>query len=330
MKKMIFCAAAICCSALFAQEPASALVANAESAKVVESAAAPAATPAPAAAPALDTAKAANPETAVEAVKAAEPVADTAKAAEPVKEAAAEAPAVEAAKVDTAKAVEPASAPVAEVAQVEAPAKVAEPDTASKWAKFVGVSLTIPVERYKVGGKTINFVDYAVSATYLGVSRSGFTPKATLSAGLATTKKIPFYPSKGWQVGSFSSLEFGAGYSFINQEKLLLSAFFVLGFEYANFITESKKMNHTELGRVDRDYLESFSALTLGGDVTARFALTDRVGLFASLGGRWIAYTEAESAVRYTKDDYSRTENVHDDGVGYFSIVPSFGVMWKI
>jgi hypothetical protein len=221
------------------------------------------------------------------------------------------------------------AAPVAEVAQVEDTAKVAEADT-SKWSKFVGVSLTVPFESYKAGGKKINFINYEVSATYVGVCRCGFTPKASISAGIATAKKIPFYPSKGWQVGSFSTFEVGAGYSFVNSEKLLLSGFAVVGFEYANFITESKKMKHSELGNVDRDYLESFSSLTLGGDVMARFALNESVGLFASVGGRWVAYTDAESAVRYTKDDYTRTENIHDDGVGYFSIVPSFGVMWKI
>jgi hypothetical protein len=308
MKKMFFCAAAICCSALFAQEAAvapavaPAPVANTDSVQTVAPAETPVAAPA------------------AEAANAAAPVADTAKVA---------APAVETAKVDTVKAAEPVAAPVAEVAQVEDTAKVAEADT-SKWSKFVGVSLTVPFESYKAGGKKINFINYEVSATYVGVCRCGFTPKASISAGIATAKKIPFYPSKGWQVGSFSTFEVGAGYSFVNSEKLLLSGFAVVGFEYANFITESKKMKHSELGNVDRDYLESFSSLTLGGDVMARFALNESVGLFASVGGRWVAYTDAESAVRYTKDDYTRTENIHDDGVGYFSIVPSFGVMWKI
>ena len=138
MKKMFFCAAAICCSALFAQEAAvapavaPAPVANTDSVQTVAPAETPVAAPA------------------AEAANAAAPVADTAKVA---------APAVETAKVDTVKAAEPVAAPVAEVAQVEDTAKVAEADT-SKWSKFVGVSLTVPFESYKAGGKKINFINY--------------------------------------------------------------------------------------------------------------------------------------------------------------------------
>jgi hypothetical protein len=71
-------------------------------------------------------------------------------------------------------------------------------------------------------------------------------------------------------------------------------------------------------------------ALSIGGDLVLRFGLSEHIGIFASVGGRWLPITVTESSVRYEKDDdYVRTETYIDDDRGVYSVVPAIGAMWK-
>lgn len=324
--KKIFGLALACCSTLFAQGVAQVPAVKADSAKA----------PVPVTTPAVDSVKAVAPA----AIPVAAVVSDTAKVAVP-----AAAPAVDSAAVavvDTAKAVEPVkpaeALPAADTAKVSEvavdSAKTVDSTDAElvktkRWNHYIGAGLSIPFDQYGIGNKKVNLINYGVNASYMGVCRCGFATKLSITSGIATTGNIEFYPSDGWQTGTYSAVEFGAGYSFVNSPKVTFSMFAVVGVEYAVFVTEEKSFKHKELGRVDRSYSESLTALTLGGDFMARFALSNHVGLFASVGGRWVAEVDSDASVKYKKGDFSRLEVNHDDDMGNFSIVPTVGVMWK-
>ncbi len=357
MKKILLLASLICSSALFAQvadttkvvadttasvipatEPESPVT---DSAKVIE----------PAEVTATDT-TAAKADTAVVVDTTSASVADTtvtltdtAKVAEPVDTTA----------TDTTTSVIPATepeSPVTDTAKVAAPAPeevvvadtvadttkvvactesdaVLAVDSIEKWTHYIGFGATVPVAQYKVDHKKTDLVNYGVALSYIGVHRSGFTTRLSVAAGGSVTDNIQFDGSDDWQIGSFSSAEIGLGVSFINSKSLTLALLAVAGFEYAIFESEEKEFYHTELGQVDRKFQETLGALTLGGDIVLRIGLSDHVGLWAAVGGRWVAVTVAESAVRYNKDDFTRTESYVDDGSGVYSIVPTLGVMWN-
>lgn len=198
-----------------------------------------------------------------------------------------------------------------------------------KWRHFAGVSFIVPVTQYKINKEKLNFVNFGVNLSYMGVSRFGFATRATVSAGVSVTDDIKFEDSDDSEVGSYGALEIGAGFSFVNSSIFTFAVFAMVGMEYATFETEENAYDHKELGSVDRSFTETAAALTLGGDIVMRLALTERVGIFASVGGRWVASSGSEATVKYRKGDYTRAETYLDDGRGVFSIVPALGVMWR-
>jgi hypothetical protein len=61
-----------------------------------------------------------------------------------------------------------------------------------------------------------------------------------------------------------------------------------------------------------------------------RRAIGNHLGLFASIGGRWVPTAACLVNDKYDNDDYSRTDTVKSqkskDG---FSVVPTVGAMWR-
>ena len=337
MKKMLTLAL-IACSAVFAQEAAPAP--SAETAVVPAGAAQPVAAEAPAEAKTQEAATpAASNEAAAPVVAetvapasdsaaavAAEPAADTAKVATPAEEPAADSsaavvtaqPVPQEVAVDTAKAAEPAEEVSANV----------DADTAKRWTHFLGAGFSVPVSQFDVDHKKIDVVSYAVNVSYLGVSQSGFATKLSLATGFSSTDNIRFENSDNdWQIGSYFEIELGLGYSFVNTQSFTLALLAVIGTEVDLFESEKKEFAHAELGKVDRCFSEGVGALTLGGDIIARFNLSERMSLFASVGGRWLPVSVGTSSVEYTKDDFTRTETYTDSGYGVYSVVPTLGMM---
>ena len=351
MKKIIL-SALIASAAVFAQEAAAPAPATEPASQTVAPVAdaAPVAEPAEAtaAAPAETTAETASVTEPVaqpaESTEAAEPAAQAvAPAAEPAPVAApAEAPAT-AASVESAEPIaqtaapttqvaEPAEAPSAETSiyAASAPAPVSAPAAEKTWTHLWGIGATVPVEQYKSHGKKIDLINYGVDFSYTGVSRFGLALHLSVAAGSSTTDNIKFEKSDDWLIGSFGSVEAGFGFSPVNTNGFTLVVLAVAGYEYAEFESDEKEVRHSELGNVDRRFTETMGALSLGGDLVLRFGLSDHIGLFASVGGRWLPIIATESSVRYEKgDDYVRTESYIDDDRGVYSVVPAIGAMWR-
>lgn len=303
----------ILCTSAFAQEVADSTVAAAavtDSAKVTDVAA-------------IDSAK-------VDSVKSAAVVVDSATVADT---AAVVDSATSAGKVDSVQVAEPVATAVADsatLADVDSATVVEQEELPLKrWYHFVGMSFSLPVEQYKIGGEKIDLVSYVFNASYMAVNRNGFSAKFSVSTGLSTTDNIQFDGTDNWQIGSYNAIEAGLGYSFVNKDKFTFAMLVMMGFEYSTFVTEDKEFTHAELGEVDRSFGVTLAAITLGADAIARFALADHFGFYVGVGARWVSATASESSVTYKKDDFSRIEKFLDDGNGTYSIVPALGLMWN-
>lgn len=329
--KKIFTLALIACSAVFAQEAAPApsagaaqpVAAEAPAEAKAQEAATPAASNEAAAPVAAETVAPASDSSA--AAVTAEPVVETAKVAAPAEAPSADSsaavvtaqPVPQEVAVDTTKAAEPVEEVSADVAA----------DTAKRWTHYFGAGFSVPVSQFDVDHKKIDVVSYALNISYLGVSQSGFATKLSLSTGYSTTDNIRFEGSDDWQIGSYFAIDLGIGYSIVNTKSFTLALLAVIGTELDMFESEKKEFTHAELGKVDRRFSEGLATLALGGDIVARFDLSEHMSLYASVGGRWLPVSVGASSVEYNKDDFTRTETYTDSGYGVYSVVPTLGVM---
>jgi hypothetical protein len=307
--------------AAFAQEA----VAPAATTTVSTEATAAPAQPAAEAVPAADTAKVAETAPAAEpaapAEQAAAPAADSmVTSAEPA--------------ADTAAVVTAVAAPVAPAAEEAAPAAdsaaQAVASAEKSWYTMLGLGLTVPVSQYKVHGKKIDLIDYGMNATFVGASANGFSIELSLSTGGAATDNIKFVNSDDdWQIGNFGAFDFGLGYTAGLGKKFSLSMLAIVGFEVVVFESDEDEYDHKELGKVDRSFSEALVALTLGGDLIARYSITEHAGVFAKVGGRWVAACGVGTSVKYDDgDDFNRVDTTTDSESGNYTIVPAIGVMW--
>lgn len=219
-----------------------------------------------------------------------------------------------------ASAASAATATAAESAPQSAPAEKA-------WTHMVDFGLAFPVAKYKVDGKKVGMVGYTLDVNYLGVARNGFSLEGSVAGGYSTTDDIKFEGEKDdLQLGRYTSLDFGVGYTFGAGKSFSVSVLGAAGYEIAYFESESHEYKHEELGKVDRYFGAAFGGLTLGGDVIVHKTLSPRMGVYAGVSGRWIAASVAMSTANYEKDDFTRTDtSVDDDNSGLYSIVPAIG-----
>ncbi len=213
-----------------------------------------------------------------------------------------------------------ATTPAAEFAPQSAPAEKA-------WTHMIDLGLAFPIAKYKVDGKKISTVNYAVDISYLGVARNGFSLEGSVAGGYSTTDDIKFEGGKDdLQLGRYTSLDFGVGYTFGAGKSFSVSVLGTAGYEIVYFESDSHEYKHEELGKVDRYFGAAVGGLTLGGDVIVHKALSPRMGVYAGVSGRWIATSVAMSTANYEKDDFTRTDtSVDDDNSGLYSIVPAIG-----
>ena len=257
--------------------------------------------------------------TADTAAKVTDSAAQVVEPATPVTESAETASAEPA--TQTAAVVEPAAS---------APAPVNAPAAEKTWTHLWGVGATVPVEQYKSRGNKIDLINYGLDLSYTGVARFGLALHLSIAAGSSSTDNIRFEKNDDRLVGSFGAVEAGLGFSPVNTNGFTLVVLAVAGYEYAEFESDENEVRHSELGIVERRFTETMGALSVGGDLVLRFGLSEHIGIFASVGGRWLPITVTESSVRYEKDDdYVRTESYIEDDRGVYSVVPAIGAMWK-
>lgn len=213
-------------------------------------------------------------------------------------------------------------------------AEKAAPAAEKSWTNTGSIGLTIPVSKYEVHGHDVQTTGFGVDLNYIGIGSNGFSIEASFTGGATGTNDVKLEGSKDdTQIGRFSTIDFGLGYTLNIGKNSSLSVFSTIGFEFAYFEGEKNEFEHEELGKVDRYFSKTYGGLTLGGDVVYYKGLTDRTGFYASLAGRWMAETVTLSTVNYEKDDDTRTDTRTDShaesAVGHYSIVPAAGAMFK-
>ncbi len=202
--------------------------------------------------------------------------------------------------------------------------------TTKSWTHFAGAGYAAPVSEYKVDGKDIWLASGGLNLSYVGIGKSGLAVKADVTAGVTYTDNVHLEKDDDGIAGSYVAGELGLGYGFLNTPKWTVAAFATIGFEVGSFEGDEKTYEHPELGESDWTHSVTVGALTMGGDLMVRRALGNHLGLFASVGGRWVPVAACLVNDKYDNDDYSRTDTVKSqkskDG---FSVVPTVGAMWR-
>ena len=211
---------------------------------------------------------------------------------------------------------------------------------AKKWTNNIGAGATIPFSIIGLdskGADDINQVGYGIEGTYIGLHENGFTAKANVSVGAATSKDVAIQ-DRNTNIGVFENIALGAGYSFVNTEKFLFGTTAMLGIELGQYSSKEKDVYIDEeiSGKSETagDVTTSLSLVTvsLGADIFGICRLNKRLGFFANLNARWILGGTTSSEVKNEWDDGHKTKTLTDssenDLIGKFIVQPTIGVIW--
>lgn len=184
----------------------------------------------------------------------------------------------------------------------------------------VGLGLAVPLTTISIDEEDFDDAKqtgFAFNAAYLGVLDNGIALKADILLGVGTSKDLGM-DSDDAQAGFLAGFDIGAGYAFINDEKFTLAATGVFGIDFDVY-----KFTEDYMG-VDVDIDYTVFDINLGADVTGIYRFTEKVGLYADLGFRWIpagnvaVKAEADGFGTVVDDDYKIN--------GKFTFLPAIGV----
>lgn len=205
---------------------------------------------------------------------------------------------------------------------------------AKKWANNIGVGVSVAGSFIGVNQKDADDIfqlGYGAEVTYIGVHENGLSAKANISVGVETSKDIALQ-DREVNVGAFENIVLGVGYSFVNSERLLLSVFATAGVEMGQYsFTEEDVVDGNET--YDVTTTRSFVTLSAGTDIFAVYRLSQKLGIFANLGARYI-FNGNESR-ETLKDGRSSKRGEHKNNspdkialFGKFIVQPTIGVVW--
>ncbi len=205
---------------------------------------------------------------------------------------------------------------------------------AKTWTNNVGVGFTVPISTIgidKSGADDIFQVGYGVKGFYLGYHQNGFTVRAAESLGLATSKDIKLQ-DRDTNLGFFSNLDLGAGYSFIRDDKMTLSLLGMIGLDIAAYSTS--RSSTYDKKSADLTATLGYAMFSVGADAYFAFKFKPNFGLFADVACRYLVAGGSFGETEYEYKNGSKTETVKFDTTdgdlrGKFRIQPSIGVVWS-
>jgi opacity protein-like surface antigen len=202
---------------------------------------------------------------------------------------------------------------------------------AKTWTNNIGVGFTLPISTVGAKDKTVNGqnfdfgdlkqIGYGVEGTYIGVHENGFTAKADVSVGVATSKDVQLQ-DESTNLGVFENVYIGAGYSFINSEKALLGLTAMLGVNCSQY-----KSKETISGW-DYDNTFTLASFGVGGDIFGLYRFKPNFGMFANVGIRYLVVGGVKYEREVTKNNTTTTSSFDFDASGKLSIQPTIGVIW--
>ena len=201
------------------------------------------------------------------------------------------------------------------------------------WQNNIGIGFSVPFSSIgvnKSGEDSINQLCYGAEGTYIGIHQNGFSIKADVSLGIATSKDISLQDRK-INVGAFENVVFGAGYSFVHTEKTVLGACAAFGVEMSQYSVKEDDV------KIDSEYYDVTKTISLvtfsaGADFFAVYRLSPRFGFFANLAARFIIVGnenyeyKQETTSKKSKNSSSSDNDI--DLLGNFIVQPSIGLIW--
>ena len=208
---------------------------------------------------------------------------------------------------------------------------------AKTWTNNIGAGFSLPISQFgvdKSGADDIFQLGYGIEATYLGFHENGFTVKADVSGGLATSKDISIQ-DHSTNLGVFYNFAVGAGYSFVRTQKFTLSATAMLGLDAASYSNSEDDIQYDgkDCENVSRNL--TYTMFSAGADLFASYKIKEHFGVFANISARYLVAGGTSQNVDWTWKDESglkRKESAEGDGPdlkGKFRVQPTIGVVWN-
>ena len=197
------------------------------------------------------------------------------------------------------------------------------------WTNNVGVGLS---SQYSVTGVDDKNLDdkkqlgFGAEGTYIGVHSNGFSVKANIAVGLATSKDIAIQDRKT-NIGAFENVAIGAGYSFVHSERALFGATAMLGVEMGQYSVDSEDVIYEGVPYDTLTTTLSLLTCSVGEDIFGIFRLSPRFGLFANLSARYIFVGNATTELKYESNSKKRKSD-DTELFGKFIVQPTLGVIW--
>ena len=202
--------------------------------------------------------------------------------------------------------------------------------SAFAYSHNVGVGFTVPISSVgtsQVGESDIFQIGYGVHGFYAGILDCGFTFKVTESVGLSTSKDVKVQNTNA-NYGIFANTSVGAGWSFINTDKMTLSALGMLGFILSAYPKNESLFYQGFLH--DYTYTLGVVMFDVGGDLYFSYKLGENIGLFANVEARYLVAGTEFGSISDTWNGKTTTSTIElGDLKGKFHVAPTIGISWK-
>ena len=209
--------------------------------------------------------------------------------------------------------------------------------SAKKWTNNVGFGFSMPISTIGVDEKDsddISQIGYGIDMFYVGVHEDGFTTKANVDLGIATTKDISLQDNET-NAGIFYNADLGVGWSFIHTEKMMLSLTGMLGLDIGGYEDSAEDVSYDGNDCDSFKKTIAFAEFNVGGDLFFSYRIKEHFGFFANFSARYLVAGGINDKIEWTykdSDGRKHTESSEGDGttlLGKFRIQPTLGVVWN-
>ena len=209
---------------------------------------------------------------------------------------------------------------------------------AKSWKNYAGLSLNAPFSQTSAKAEgadqeqKISQIGAGAELTYIGVHSTGFLLKADAALGAATSEDIEIQGSSR-NVGIYENISLGAGFAFVNTDKVLFGSAITAGAEVSQY---THNYDETATGTSkETQVTQSVWLITssVGADLFFAYNVTKHFGFFTSVAGRYIFFGDGQDEIRdeWKEGSAKKSEIVKTDLSlsGKYVFSPSIGVIWN-
>lgn len=196
----------------------------------------------------------------------------------------------------------------------------------SPWSHRVGAGVSVPYFSLDVKDDDTNSV-FATEASvrYLTLHENGFCLTGAIGAGSSFSSDFVLEDGDKTAGGYGMALSLGAGYAFINTEKLTFAALGSVGLDWFRFAFKKEISAEGTSQTAEWTQTDNILAFGVGLELLAMYHLSERLSLFADCAVRYIDAGSVWIEGKKISTDYDR----HSEIRSYISLHPSLGVCLK-